>query len=314
MKYEGLVRQVNQLANESAKQGNDPFAALLVKDGKVVASSMDLSVQKSDPTAHAELNLIRQFCQENNLITLEGYTLVSSTEPCVMCSGAIHWSRISKVIYSVSQQRLKTASNGKDKPTCDEIVNVGNKKIDVIGPILEDEGYKVFLDFPMIPKVISHHALLEKTPLDIIKIRVAKDDDLNIILEMQNAWMNNDPTYGYTPDSIMDLNKKLGEYFLVGIADDKIIGFIIGKVHQKSEYCVFDENTPYLEIEDLYIKPEMRNQDFGGILLDKLIDIAKENKVNNYYIYSSVKDQESVQRFYRKHGFQDWSMTMFRKD
>jgi tRNA(Arg) A34 adenosine deaminase TadA len=41
---------------------------------KVVATSMDFSVQKSDPTAHAELNLIRQYCQDKNLISLEGYT------------------------------------------------------------------------------------------------------------------------------------------------------------------------------------------------------------------------------------------------
>jgi GNAT superfamily N-acetyltransferase len=131
---------------------------------------------------------------------------------------------------------------------------------------------------------------------------------------MQKSWEENDKTYGYTPDSITDLEDKLGKYFLVGLVDDELIGFVIGKAHKKSKMCVFDKDQPYLEIEDIYIKPEKRNDDFGGILLEKLIDIAKEEGISNYYIYSSVKDLDSVQRFYKKHGFQNWSMTMFRKD
>ena len=156
---EQFIREVNRLAYHSAQQGNDPFAALLVKDDTVVASTMDYSVKKSDPTAHAELDLIRNFCQKNNIFSLDGYTLYSSSEPCVMCSGAIHWAKIKQVVFSVSQQMLNGASNGKKKPSCDSIVNVGKSKVDVVGPILEDEGFQVFLDFPLIPKTVRHNRL-----------------------------------------------------------------------------------------------------------------------------------------------------------
>lgn len=156
---ERYIREVNKLAYQSAQKGNDPFAALLVKDEKIVASTMDYSVEKSDPTAHAELDLIRNFCQENNVFTLEGYTLYSSSEPCVMCSGAIHWAKIKHVVFSVSQQRLNRASNGKRKPSCDSIVNVGKSRVEVVGPILEDEGFQVFIDFPLIPKIERHNKL-----------------------------------------------------------------------------------------------------------------------------------------------------------
>ena len=156
---EKFIREVIGLAYNSAKQGNDPFAALLVKDEKIVASSMDYSVKKSDPTAHAELDLIRKFCQDNNIFSLEEYTLYSSSEPCVMCSGAIHWARINKVVFSVSQQRLNGESHGRVKPSCNSLVNVGRRKIDVIGPILEDEGFQVFIDYPLIPKLLRHNKI-----------------------------------------------------------------------------------------------------------------------------------------------------------
>jgi len=157
-----LIREVIKMAYQSAKEGNDPFAALLVKDNTIVASTIDYSVLKSDPTAHAELDLIRTYCSDNNLFSLEGYTLVSSTEPCIMCSGAIHWSRISKVLFSVSQEKLKKASKGNHKPNCSELINLGKNKVEVIGPILENEGFQVFLDFPLIPKEKRHNLLRNK--------------------------------------------------------------------------------------------------------------------------------------------------------
>ncbi len=153
---EKFIKEVNKLAYQSAQEGYDPFAALLVNDDKIVASTMDYSVEKSDPTAHAELDLIRKFCQDNNIFSLEEYTLYSSSEPCVMCSGAIHWARIKHVVFSVSQQKLNGASNGKLKPSCDSIVNIGRRKVEVIGPILEDEGFQVFIDFPLVPKIMRH--------------------------------------------------------------------------------------------------------------------------------------------------------------
>ncbi len=153
---EEFIKKVNELAYQSAKNGNDPFAALLVKDNKIVATTLDTSVEQSDPTSHAELDLIRTFCKENNIFSLEDYTLFSSTEPCVMCSGAIHWSRIGKVVYSVSQEALNNSNNGNLKPSCDSIVNVGKRKVEVVGPIFEDDGFQVFIDFPLVPKLIRH--------------------------------------------------------------------------------------------------------------------------------------------------------------
>ena len=131
-----FIRIAIGLARESAEKGGDPFGAVLVYRDKVVAKSVDRSVEKSDPTCHAELSLISEYCRNNGIHSLEGYTLYSSTEPCVMCSGAIKWANISRVVFSVPQEVLQKFSNGRKKPGCESLINSGKRKIEVVGPLL----------------------------------------------------------------------------------------------------------------------------------------------------------------------------------
>jgi tRNA(Arg) A34 adenosine deaminase TadA len=160
---EYFIRKVIKLSEESAKVGNDPFAALLVFNNQIVHSSLDVSVKTSDPIAHAELNVIREYCTTNKLFALKGFTLYSSTEPCIMCSGAIRWSGISKVVFSVSQIKLKEASAGNHKPTCESLLNVGKVKIKVVGPLFEEEGFEVFKKYPLLKKRERHKLLFAFT-------------------------------------------------------------------------------------------------------------------------------------------------------
>ena len=150
------IRIVNKLARTSAEKGFDPFRAILVFDNQINASSMDKCIEYSDPTAHAELILISEFCRSNKLISLENYTLYCNVEPCVMCSGAIHWARISRIVFGVSQQMLQSISGGKSKPNCDPLINIGNKKIEVVGPVLPNESIELLKSFPFITKKKRH--------------------------------------------------------------------------------------------------------------------------------------------------------------
>ncbi len=151
-----FIRQVNSIALQAAQSGFDPFGAILVKNGEIVASSIDKCIQYADPTAHAELILISEFCRANQVISLEGYTIYCNVEPCVMCSGAIHWAKISRVVFGISQASLQTVSKGKLKPSCESLINVGNKKIEIVGPILAEEGQKVLVAYPFQSKKQKH--------------------------------------------------------------------------------------------------------------------------------------------------------------
>lgn len=149
---EYFMRVAIELAFQSRQLGEDPFGAVLAYNGILMHQSGDKTIQLCDPTAHAEVSLIREYCQRNNTIYLEGYTLYTSTEPCVMCSGAIHWAKIAKVVFSVSQEMLGRASGGRTKPTCSDILNMGHKKVEVVGPFLPDEGLKVYDGYQFVSK------------------------------------------------------------------------------------------------------------------------------------------------------------------
>lgn len=158
-KQKRFLRRAIELAKIARGKGEDPFGAVLVKDGDIVYESCDGCIEYSNPTLHSEMRLISEFCMKNKKVSLEGYELYSSTEPCSMCSGAIHWSKISKVVYSVSQKTLQKNSGGKPKLSCREILNRGKRKTEIIGPLLEDEGLKVYEGYKFISKKERHAKL-----------------------------------------------------------------------------------------------------------------------------------------------------------
>ncbi|MCK6628409.1 MAG: nucleoside deaminase [Anaerolineae bacterium] len=153
---EYFLRRAIALAQFARQQEADPFGAVLVVESKIVHEAYDHSVVSSDPTWHAELSVISEYCRIHQRFSLQGFTLYSSTEPCMMCTGAIHWSRISRVVFSVSQQMLQERSEGRPKPTCESLLNRDGQRVEVIGPILAEEGLAVFTGYEFVPKVERH--------------------------------------------------------------------------------------------------------------------------------------------------------------
>jgi tRNA(Arg) A34 adenosine deaminase TadA len=149
---EDFLRIVIELARQARNLGEDPFGAVLVYGGEVVHKGYDRSIELCDPTAHVELQVIRDYCQAHRRMTLEGFTLYCSAEPCMMCSGAIHWTRISRVVFSVSQVKLQQVSGGKLKPSAASLINAGGRRIEIIGPLLAEEGLAIFENYTFISK------------------------------------------------------------------------------------------------------------------------------------------------------------------
>ena len=89
IKDEVFMQEAIRLSKLAVLHGNEPFGAVLVKDGGIVYTNENQIMTQQDPTFHAEIGLIRRFCMETGQKDLRGYTLYSSCEPCFMCSGAM---------------------------------------------------------------------------------------------------------------------------------------------------------------------------------------------------------------------------------
>lgn len=94
-----LMRRVIRLASENAVRGGGPFAALIVKDGAVLAQGVNSVVAENDPTAHAEINAIRKACAAVGDFALRGCEIYASSEPCPMCLAAIYWARLDAIYF-----------------------------------------------------------------------------------------------------------------------------------------------------------------------------------------------------------------------
>jgi len=99
------MRQAIDLAIENVRsQRGGPFGALIVKDGQLVASGVNLVTVNNDPTAHAEVVAIRNACLALANFQLTGCELYTSCEPCPMCLGAIYWARPERFYFACSRE------------------------------------------------------------------------------------------------------------------------------------------------------------------------------------------------------------------
>ena len=103
MKNEDFMRQAIELAVDNVKCGGGPFGAVIVRDGKVVATGVNRVTANNDPTAHAEVSAIRAACTKLGTFDLSGCVIYTSCEPCPMCLGAIYWAHIDKIYYGANQ-------------------------------------------------------------------------------------------------------------------------------------------------------------------------------------------------------------------
>ncbi|WP_018985724.1 tRNA adenosine(34) deaminase TadA [Methylophilus methylotrophus] len=99
MQDEDFMRMAIALAQEAASLGEVPVGAVVVKDGVVIGKGRNAPIRLSDPTAHAEIQAMREAAQHLGNYRLVGCTLYVTLEPCAMCSGAIQHARIARLVY-----------------------------------------------------------------------------------------------------------------------------------------------------------------------------------------------------------------------
>ena len=102
------IAEAVQLATKSVDEGGGPFGALVVRGKAIVASGTNVVTTTSDPTAHAEITAIRTACRTLGTFQLTGCVLVSSCEPCPMCSASALWARVDRVLYAADRHDAAT--------------------------------------------------------------------------------------------------------------------------------------------------------------------------------------------------------------
>jgi tRNA(Arg) A34 adenosine deaminase TadA len=143
---EHFLRRAFDVARRAMGHGNHPFGAILVDEGgSVLIETENGYMPAHDGTAHAERLLATQACRTFDTNVLRAATLYSSAEPCAMCAGAIYWAGIGRVVYGLSEHRLRAVTgNHPENPTldlpCREVFKSGQRPTEVIGPLLEDEA------------------------------------------------------------------------------------------------------------------------------------------------------------------------------
>ena len=138
-----FMREAIRLANESVKNGGGPFGAVIVKDNEIIAGSSNSVTIDNDPTAHAEVNTIRQACKKLGTFDLSGCVIYTSCEPCPMCLGAIYWANIDRIYYGNNRTDARNIDFADDF-IYDELNRQFDERTIPIIPLLRDEALQSF--------------------------------------------------------------------------------------------------------------------------------------------------------------------------
>lgn len=123
-----------------------PFGAIVVKNGKIVGSGVNMVTSSNDPTAHAEIVAIRNACKTLNTHELDDCEIYTSCEPCPMCLGAIYWARPKKIYYACTKDDAADAGFD-DSHIYDEMaLSIKNREIPAV-QLMREKALKVFNDW-----------------------------------------------------------------------------------------------------------------------------------------------------------------------
>jgi len=143
-----LLRRAIAISADAVAHGNHPFGALLTDAaGQVLLSAENTVVTERDVTGHAETNLVRLASRSLGPDALAAASLYTSCEPCAMCTGAIYWAGIGRVVFAMSEADLRAITGDHPQnPTlalpCRDVLAAGSRltPVEVVGPLVADEA------------------------------------------------------------------------------------------------------------------------------------------------------------------------------
>lgn len=138
-----FMARAYELSRLASIRGDQPIGAVLVKDGKIICEFGNTVSTDSDPTMHGETGLISYASHVLEKSIWAGSTLYTSLEPCIMCTGSIHWAGIKTVVYGGTTRQPSGAAWGPERLRLHEVYKRFGWDIIVRGPLMDDEYLKV---------------------------------------------------------------------------------------------------------------------------------------------------------------------------
>ncbi len=137
------MRKAIALSIQNIEKGGGPFGAVIVKDGKVIATGVNRVTRNTDPTAHAEVTAIRKASKKLGTFDLAGCDIYTSCEPCPMCLGAVYWAHIDRMYYGNTKADAKNVGFD-DSFIYDEIELKPEKRRLITTQLLSEEAIEAF--------------------------------------------------------------------------------------------------------------------------------------------------------------------------
>lgn len=144
MPREDFMRLAREEARAGMAQGQWPYGACLVKDDEVVLCAHNVTRSRMDPTAHAEIQAIREGCAKLKSLDLTGCELYTTCEPCPRCFSACHHASVATIIYGTNLEDSGNAGRRGRIITASQMKELGNSAIQLIGGFLRDEAMQLF--------------------------------------------------------------------------------------------------------------------------------------------------------------------------
>ena len=144
---ERFMLEALRLAREAAAEGDEPYGAVLVKDGEIVSRGKNRIHTMNDPTAHSEIMAMRTYCMEHGTKDLSECTLYTSCEPCFMCSACIVRVKLKKLVFAASEAECAALEGHSVYDSCQWIFERSNHHPEVVAGFMGEEGLALLKEF-----------------------------------------------------------------------------------------------------------------------------------------------------------------------
>jgi GNAT superfamily N-acetyltransferase len=152
--------------------------------------------------------------------------------------------------------------------------------------------------------------------MEQVRIPPCTHNDIDAVIQLERRWEQEAIAYGdFNPmsrEAYVAILERFPDYFLVAESAGGLVGYSHASVQHERPIEVIPAEQAYVEIEDIYVLPDLRNQNIGGQLLERIFEIARLEGIERFVVGTLSKETDSILRFYRSHGFTPWRIQFFK--